>query len=39
MRALAARGGFREEGLLRSYEREPDGSRSDIVLAARLASD
>ncbi|MEA2307699.1 MAG: hypothetical protein QOH43_4979 [Solirubrobacteraceae bacterium] len=39
MRALAARAGFREEGLLRAYEREHDGGRSDIVLAARLASD
>ena len=39
MRSLAARAGFREEGLLRAYEREQDGTRSDVVLAARLASD
>jgi RimJ/RimL family protein N-acetyltransferase len=39
MRAVAARAGFREEGVLRAYQREPDGARADIVIAARLASD
>ena len=31
MRALAARAGFREEGVLRAYQRDPDGGRPDIV--------
>ena len=39
MRALAARAGFREEGVLRAHERLPDGTRADLVVAGRLSSD
>jgi ribosomal-protein-alanine N-acetyltransferase len=39
MRTLAARAGFREEGVLRAHDRLPDGTRADLVVAGRLSTD